>query len=242
MSKQLVEMVTVLEDLHTQKNNKEKDVAELNRRIQDQSSKISQEIRAGATTGDWVRDLVLRVHGLNPELEAKYRPLNEALKGKKGELILIAFECVVGSIFRSDRIYPEFKRLVKLFRLGILHDEKLVCEGNSTFLLSGVSGIILPASQYIELVVTPVLLEGDINPKALSVEKKNIFSTNHMKWEANPPYLEEMLGGDWEKKILIGEKGIRERFEEERMEKLYPAAAEKLGYFVLTSPALEPTE
>jgi hypothetical protein len=85
----------------------------LNDDISNTSQKIRERIDAGESTGDSLRDLVFGAHGYYEELVEWYRPLQDALKDKQGEFILLEFvpqvrlhepRTWVGSLLQAPRI------------------------------------------------------------------------------------------------------------------------------------------
>ena len=157
-------------------------------------AELQELLGKGGTTDDRIMDMVIRAHGMEKldELMEKYRALEEQLKGKKGELILILFDV----IDRSFRIHdgPSGRRMnlvFHLYRLGILAGDTLVYEllGGPLIHL-GEDEITIPTTHYIEGQVE-ALRHGQNLPRR---EQKNIFARETFgRKREDPPLLREYM-------------------------------------------------
>lgn len=195
------------------------------------TNQLQDFLRAGGTTGDVVRDLVLRAHGYAPGFEANYRTFGKSLAGKKGEFALVIYEGqrVVGHDFGKGAMYAE----AIFYRLGVLQSEELV--------LLGTESISLPIPRYIGGEVTFIPSEPDIesqlSQRYLRPHPMNIlaqadsFDTppSLLKLAEYVPIHGRMSSGLW-----VGDEAVRAQLENCGMPGLFEPAAAALGRLILT--------
>lgn len=185
---------------------------------------LRAELVKGSTTGDTLCDLVIRAHGFNPELEAHYRVLQEELRGKKSEFVLLSFVADIQTKYTMRGRESERRNW---YRLGVLQEERLRWDTSEKFS----AGITLPISQYIEG-EQEALWDGDSAFKRrIKVEKRNIFAQSY--GDADPPSLVALIQGAWRTTICIGDGPVKRWLEERAMLPLYKPAAAALSKLIL---------
>lgn len=209
----------------------EKRVASMHTRINARLKLVQDAIAGGETTGDPLRDLVIRAHGLDKALEDKYRKLQAALTGKKGEFVLLSFHADIPWKFGGRSIET---REAQCYRLGVLEGEELVwVENESSFLGPQIS---LFVSRYTQG-ETHIFFDSKDLKRPLLVEKENIFTHGFSSASSYPPLLHQLLGGEWQESIIIGDRAVKAWLKKKCMSGLYKPAADALSKLIL-----EPTE
>ncbi|HWB34256.1 MAG TPA: hypothetical protein VG753_02990 [Candidatus Paceibacterota bacterium] len=158
-------------------------IAEDQREIGRNLDYLRDNIKAGSTTGDRIRDLLIRVHGVSDELETIYRQLDAELIGRRGEFVLLSY-------IVKERAYGirDDMRSVDYYRLGVLEGEELIYR-------EGI-GTTLPISRYLmgpKVVVfesTQLKTREDLE-KVHWVEKKGNIFENQLLF--GPPSLDRHL-------------------------------------------------
>lgn len=179
-------------------------MAEQDARIDEIIRAIREQLNAGKTTGDRVRDMVLQVHGYNPELCKKYSSLEAYLKGKKGELILLSAIVKV----TSDKHGLGNWGVVTTRNVGYTHVEKLAGDKLKIGLdFKGQQTIILP----FDPVSRGLPSQSRKGPKNLQAFQAFVEEINNTS-----PSLQELLtDDDWlGKTILVGTLAVNNRLAE----------------------------
>jgi hypothetical protein len=200
------------------------------KQIDDQISKLTKGLRPrvtnGETTGDRIRDLVIRAHGVNEEIEQKCRDFESQLKGKKGEFALLSWGAKIRKYGPTDGY-----RTVDFYRLGVLEGEELVWHNELH--------VTLPITQHIGGEERSTLHGMEV----FSLQKSNIFAQYgehprvllvHLLSQIKipPPWLAFSS-----LQILIGDEAVKTWLKNTGMESLFKPAAD-----VLSKLILEPTE
>src|SRR3989344_7938755 len=121
----VTQLIAVIEDLHNEEETAQAELKRVQDRIQQEAGKLRAELTAGGTTKDPVYDLVLKVGGgVNDPSLPKYRELQERLKGKKGEFVLIKYHAKTRQRFGGELRESDFCDETH-FRIGVLQAEKL---------------------------------------------------------------------------------------------------------------------
>ncbi|MBI5003758.1 hypothetical protein HZC00_01555 [Candidatus Kaiserbacteria bacterium] len=193
---------------------------------------LAKAIEEGETTGDAMRDLVIRFHQKDDDvLTAKYRAIDEALKGKKGEFVLVTFpgRRLVKHVFIGESEYAH----VTYYRLGVLKNEGVTCPPR--YRTSDQVAPTIDVSRYVEGEVG-LLMKGDLS-RPLSVVEENIFREFYSDHDPRPLYIILQEEGSWEDKIIIGDDAVKQWLDEVYMPGLYKPAADALSKLIL-----EPTD
>ncbi len=206
---------------------KEADLKRLRVELETRNDLLIKEIEEkGGTSGDSLRDLVIRVYGLNEEITQQYRALQERLKGCEGEFVMIRYAAQVrqrfgGELRGSDFLYESH------FRLGVLRGEELCLER------SGASSptITLPIVQYLQGVWGEGMWRATLEESPVKGDLFEWFGPDE-----NPPLLVDYLR-DVKEDIFIGDKAVKAGLARGGNEKCFAQAAERLGRLVL-----QPTE
>lgn len=135
-------LMTQVADLEFDVNQAQEKVDLCKERLAIRQRQLQELINAGETTGDHIRDLIIRATGSdNAQLESAYRKLEERLKGHTGEFVLFTYskmECVRHVFMPSpghENIYDD----IWYTAVGILKDDKLRPGGR---------GVEFPIDQY----------------------------------------------------------------------------------------------
>lgn len=200
---------------------KEKELEKLRTEHAFRTKLLQDEIAKGDTTGDPLRDLVIRAYGLNDEITAQYRQLQDRLVGKKGEFVLIRYHSEVRQRFGGEVRSSDFRHEMH-FRIGVLQTEQLC--------LTTISHLVtLPIPQYLQGVwgigARSVVADGKPSPGTF-------FEC--IDSEDQPPPLahymtEAHLAGD----LLIGDDAVRAELVKNRDGEFFNVAAERLGRLIL---------
>lgn len=200
------------------------------KQIDDQISELTKDLQSRVeneeTTGDRVRDLVIRVHGVDDVIEQKYRSTEARLIGKKGEFVLISYKTQIRTRHTFGRGWEY--RGAKWFRLGVLEGEQLVWNPKVF--------ITLPVSRYVGAESSAYF--GDtILALSRDVQKENIFALHDI--DDSPPLLIEQVQEQHGPivEFVIGDADVRGWLKEHLMEDLFKLAAGALSKLIL-----EPTE
>jgi hypothetical protein len=193
-----------------------------------------KDLDNGATTGDRLRDMLLRVYWYNPRAEERYRSVETQLKGKKGEFVLLSFNAQVAFRFHGT---GRDTRNAQCFRLGVLEGDELVLKKG----LMGTMVPTLPIPRYVYGETTFLAVEDDV--KRLEVEEKEFF--DHAFHDMNPPRLTDILyigrdGSDWtgwQETVIIGDEAVKKWLKEHAMPGLYKPAADLLSKLILEPTA-----
>lgn len=187
-------------------------------------SVVRGRIEAGETTGDHIRDMVIRTYGFDPEAEEKYREFEKRLAGKQGEFVLVAYsgERNKRHIFGKgwERESAEF------FRLGVLEGEELVCRNAPVY-------ITLPTSRYIQDQNT-FFPKGAELGRLLTIKQGDLFVDPF--FDESPPPLETFVRNP-QAGLVLGDKAVENWLENHLMLGFYKPAADALSKLIL-----EPTE
>ena len=212
-----------ISELEEQKAVFEDEAKKVDAKIRDCLSDIRKALENSATTGDPLRDLVIKDWGISEVVEKRYRLLQKRLVGKKGEFVLIPFATKVPHKHTFGEGYEY--RDARCYRLGVLEAETLVWEKDVQ--------ITLPISRYISGE------EGFVSPSEVhELHKENIFAHAFGGFhEGDPPLLRELINGDCGYVIVIGDEAVRKWLKEQRMQGLFKSVADALSKLVL-----EPTD
>lgn len=121
----VVAMLNTIHFLCAKRAGVEVDLNELQRLIKTKTAQLRGEIEVGGTTGDKVRDLVLRAGGaVDDPLLPKYRELQAKLAGKRGEFVMIRYSVRIDYVFGSVSNNGELGR-EEHFRIGLLAGKDL---------------------------------------------------------------------------------------------------------------------
>ena len=138
---------------------------------------LKENILNGGTTGDKIRDFVIvSYEDISPEAEDPYRKLEEMLKGKEKEQVLVVNENIESSGGSGCFGGSGYTNVDSTLRLGILTSgvEFEIGDGKMDFSLLSVNAsphgprIILPTEKYV------VKREGGLSPKAWELVEGNI--------------------------------------------------------------------
>jgi hypothetical protein len=179
---------------------------DLQKSIKLQTEDIRTKITDGATAGDSIRNLVLLVHGYDPELEAKYRTLEERLKGKQGEFVLIRFYDRERGIEAEQRL----GRYDGSIRIGILAGETLRLTRPEAGLFATSQTITLPINRYAygtwRTGVYAATLEDTLSHGEF-FRYSAVY--NRDGCNATPPDLCDYLDEPYSKEMFIGNEAVR---------------------------------
>lgn len=211
-------------------------LAEKQKAIKFLVSQLEAKVKQGETTGNRIRDLVLRVHGYNPFFEERYATLEARLKGKGGEFILIFFEARIAMRYHGMGMD---ERLAVLYRLGVLEGEELLLKDglSGTFIDHATPRFTLPVSRYIggEAEVKVGVGERDV-----VIVPQNIFARDSVPHYKNPCFLDDFLKSNSDQfGIVVGDEAVREWLENKHyMIGLFKSAADVLSKLILEPPLL----
>jgi hypothetical protein len=205
----------------------EKDLKAARATLAERTKKLQDLLAAGGTTGDRLQDLVIQAFGVDDALTALYRSLEERLKGKNGEFVLVRYPAEVRMRFGGDIRSSDFNQETH-FRIGILAGETLQM-GNRRF--GGATVIGLPIQRFLigqwpesfgrKAVVDDGMFEGG-----------DLFD-----WRApedQPPQLLQYLQEEYlAKDLLIGDDAVKQALAEAHSEQFFAQAAERLGRLIL---------
>lgn len=214
----------------------EVDVVKYKKALGEVTKELVEMIKNGATTGDPIHDLVIQAHGVVDEaLTEKYRLVDNVLKGKKGEFVLLSYPGKVVHRYHSHgRDYVD----VHCYRLGVLEEEGIVFAGHYFHpSMSEYRSLSIPISRYVDGAVSYLLTSKDLK-ESLAVKAANIFALSIT--DCNPPSLLEFLidkRADWSRTLVVGDVAVRKWLEKNHMPVLYKGAADALSKLVL-----EPTD
>jgi hypothetical protein len=207
------------------KEQHEESAAKAEQLVQATIRTVRKFLERGVSTGDHIRDLVLQSHGLNEEFESRYRALEEKLKGKRGEFVLIRYPSEVRERFGGDIRSSDFRHEAH-FRIGVLAAEKLRLSESGT--------ITLPIDRFLQG-VWPVSMAYLVYPEEEMYEEEFFQDTDV---EDRPHSLLSCITKEFVPEALtIGDKAVLEELEKVRDKEFFKTAAEKLGRLVL-----EPTD
>ncbi len=129
-SKELSEAIALLLAQQQESQLAQEKVQQLQEQKKQTRNKISELVKAGATTGDEVRDFLLeKGYGIDTKEEKRLKSLNNLLAGKTGELVAVAY--IESFMIRSDREGEPRERVV----FGVLNDDRLhFVENQSSYL------------------------------------------------------------------------------------------------------------
>ncbi len=203
-----------------------------NARIHGYTKDLRERLANGETTGDPLKDLVLKTHGWDPEAEEKYAALERQLAGKKGEFVLLFYHSQRDTRHIFGRGWEH--ESADYYRIGVLEGEKLIGVEETTF--TNATLITLPVSRYIR--DTPgIFLESDKVRRPLEVREHDIFEREYH--DPGPYPLGCWIKGKGSRlsELVIGDEAVKEWLDKRHMSGLYKTAADALSKLVL-----EPTE
>lgn len=180
----------------------------------------------GKTTGDTVRDLVVRSTGdINEELEEKYRRLEKRLTGFKDELMLLTAEVAITTMSRRGGPLPgqnwDRRDSAWTVACGVLANERLRLDGKH---------IALPVDQYAisSYIAGRSKYKTEINFR-IDPDSKNPLHARNLVSATLEAYAEYDCGPTWNvPTFCIGDKEVREWFEREA-EDQFEKCSELLG-------------
>jgi hypothetical protein len=231
--------VLCIEQLKIEGENLSQRLDDKREQINEATKQLCERLNNGETTGDWIRDLTIRSHGYDLEIEAKYREWSKKLEGKKGEYVLISYA-------RRERGWRDENRFEDHLRLGVLDGEGLIYGGLGGFGTGAV--ITVPVYRYIEVHKTMLIESGDI--KSLELKRENIFAQSFILSTSPLPDEYFLLGvkryddrrhisrpSHIAKDFVIGDEAVKEWLEKAHMSLLLTQAGK-----VLSRLELEPTD
>ncbi len=219
--------ITGIESLQNVIATKEKELVTLRQELAMRNGQLRAELAKGCTTGDPLRDLVIRAHGIDLALTENYRSVEEKLKCKTGEFVMVLYHAKVRQRY-GGRISESDYRHETHFRIGMLTTERLKLMPVESLMTS--SPITLPIDKYI----------GGVWPESgfylPSLDDAPVYK-DLFEWGGidDRPYAlleyfrEEHLIGH----LSIGDNAVRAKLAEVRDDKTFAAAAEKLGRLIL---------
>ena len=189
-------------------------------------TKLKARLENGETTGYHAQDLVIRSKSaFDAGLEAKYRKLDDRLKGHAGELVLFTFTIEVVAFSRRGGPGPgqSWDETENRWGVacGVLKEDTLRLKE---------SKVVLPICSYaIAGYGWNVLLEFrlDTNP----LVSRGLSS--HQLAEYADVTGEKYENGQLKTQILIGDTTVREWFEQERQPEKFRKCCDLLGKLVL---------
>ncbi len=192
---------------------------------------LRQMVLGGATTGDPFRNLFIKSWGFDEQLESAYRTLHDLLSGRKGEFVLIAYECRVQrtTVMTVLSGVPEFQDK-GFYRLGVLEGEGLIAP---VWRRVETERLILPVSCYIEGIVVPFP-----KPTKLHVWEGSLFDPRYKKTDP-PGFASYMLdtsvatGRHSAIELVVGNQAVKAWLAKEAIDDLYKPAAHALGMLEL---------
>jgi hypothetical protein len=203
----------------------EEDLKAARATLAERTKKLQDLLAAGGTTGDRLRDLVIRNDGVDEESLSLYRGLESRLKGRAGEFVLIRYSVKVRQRFGGDIHESDFAHQI-YFRIAQLSGEELRLE---TYFVD-FSCIGLPIGKYLtgvwprSSVYVPVV-EGE-------AQEGSLFSWSDA--DDTPPQLIEYLKEvPFKEDLLIGDDAIKRALAKVRSEDFFAKAAERLGRLIL---------
>ena len=187
-------------------------------------TKLKERLANGETTGDHIRDIVVRFKGTyDEELERRYRKLEERLQGKAGELVLFTYSInkCTRRVFvptpRDQNEYDDFWYVV----CGVLSNDKLRLAKR----------ISLPIEQ---LITAGFSLFCEMK---FDIEKDDPFDDFYHSSPALDGYADITVRDGHELMFLVGDDAVRLWFTQRRQPQQFRKCCDLLGKLVL-----EPTE
>ena len=191
-------------------------------------TKLEARLENGATTGCHARDLVIRSKSrFDTELEAKYRKLEERLKGHVGELILFTLTIEVATMSRRGGPGQSWDQTENNWGVacGVLQDDVLRLKE---------SVVVLPICSYaISAYDWDAQLEFRLDTNPLTSPD---LSSHQLEGYA------DVTGEKYENRQLktqihIGDTAVREWFEREKQPEEFRKCCDLLGKFLLEPTA-----
>jgi hypothetical protein len=191
------------------------------------TAELKRLLEAGNTTGDRLRDLVIRSDGVDEESLSLYRGLENRLKGRAGEFVLIRYPAEIRIRFGGDSRSSDYNHEIH-FRIGILTGEVLQTINPR---LGGGPVIALPVQRFL-VGPWPQSFAWRVVAESHVFEVEDFFDWSTP--EGQPPQLirylkEERFVGD----LLIGDDAIKRALAEVLSGDFFAQAAERLGRLVL---------
>ncbi len=229
------ELRRTISDLTVEENILNKKLKELGTDKYKVVTELRERLAQGETTGDRYVDMVIRMHGVEKleELTAKYRTLEEQLKGKKGEFILIHYVIQMPHTFHSHGVdtFPH-----RMLRLAVLEGEEVVWTSSESVISNNGKILTLPTSQYLQLEQSIYLHDDKLDGK-LETEKGPLFDPFHLGGgnDTSPPYLglEDFTERGFAEDLVIGDEAVQEWLTKNAMPGLYKPAAHALSKLIL---------
>lgn len=203
---------------------------------------VRRAVRSGETTGDRIKDFVLACVGVpREEDEKRYRAIDEALKGRRKEFVLVTRPV---EIDRGPKYHhaqppdqarmgimapPPSTETVTRFKCGILQAEELV------FSFDEHPRCKLPVTKW---AVESDYCEGDLRKKSSSEDISEMMfgsAAGHLVLESMTDSVPDELF-PFVSKVVVGDKAVRSWLKENRhdAEAIYKNCANLLGKLVLT--------
>lgn len=205
---------------------KEKDLTRLKTELTARTKLLQDEIEKGGTTGDLLRDKVIRVYGLNDKLTEQYQALQNRLVGKRGQLVMVSYETEMRERFGGTVRESDFRHERRV-RLGVLCSETLLLVSDTLGIHKNIG---LPIVEY---------LQGTLDVWGEVSFEQGLVKDNIFAWSGDdrPPSLLEYMT-DHASDIFIGDEAIKAEFSKRLVApKTFATAAERLGRLIL-----QPTE
>ncbi len=219
---------------------KRRETAEAEKTACAEEEGLMEAIAAGGTTGDWLRDQVIRTCGYGSCMEAAYHQVNDQLMCRRGEFALLAYDhekyVPPGILFGGAKRVP-----ASFYRLGVLEEDELVLappkrKGYENGMLD------LPVTRFVA---------GE-KGSYLAFRKPQVVEARlfDQLGEHSPPhftmYIMEKSGlypataisalaarGPTNVELVVGNAAVRDWLENAGMMSLYDPAARVLGMFEL---------
>ena len=207
-------------------------ISERSKHLHAARERVEAALASGATTGDPLRDMAIRAYGLHEDIYEGFRELQERLRGRTREWVLICYRYKHSPTRFPTREQLEFST-TGLFRLATIADDKLRL-GEWT----GGPLIEVPITAYVQGTwPQSEKYQATLKDDAKLV-LKNLFgwvvSTEH----DGPDFLERFLtaGPDEEDKkwhrLVIGKCSVIQAFDEIQSRDVLKAAVRKLDLLV----------
>ena len=221
-----IDLTTEIDAIETRIRSSQELLEDLRLIRQDRFTKLKARLENGETTGSHARDLViLSKSAFDTELEAKYRKLEERLKGHAGELILFTFTIKVVTFSRRGGPGPgqSFDETENRWGVacGVLKEDTLRLKE---------SRVVLPICSYaIAGYGWDALLEFRLDTNPLVSRGLSSRPLAEYANETGQKY----ENGQLKTQILIGDTAVRDWFQREKQPEEFRKCCDLLGKFLL---------
>ncbi len=208
---------------------KEGELTKLKDELGLRTGQLRAKVAKGSTTGDRLCDLVVCAGGgINDPTLPKLSELQERLKDKKGDFVMIRYPVDVRERFGGDLRSGDFQHETH-FRVSILAGEELR-------LGTGFGGwpvITLPVTKYIHGIWPEFHAH-----RAFLVDKfpRDPAGEDFLEWRRGdepPTLLRYLQNDDYTYKLIIGDEAFLAELKKVGGEDFFKVAAEKLGRLIL---------